>query len=87
MLKNAKPPKSNISREERQALADLKNDDTIYTVPADKGRAVVVMDRSVYEAKMGALLSDTKTYEKLKKTPTAKYKTQVIDTLKDLKAS
>ena len=41
ILKNSKPPKSNIMNEERAALHDLKAD-SILILPADKGRATVV---------------------------------------------
>ena len=85
VIKNARPPTSNVSREERQALKDLKQDDSIIAISADKGRAVVVMDTAEYETKMEALLSDSNTYEKLKKDPTGKYQRKVIEELKAIK--
>ena len=39
VLKSAKPPKSNITKEERDALSELRKDNKITVLPADKGRA------------------------------------------------
>ena len=39
---------SNLSKEEKQALNDLKNDKTIVIKSADKGSAVIVWDRDDY---------------------------------------
>jgi len=36
-------------------------------LPADKGRATVVLDKAEYEEKVLHMLSDEKTYQKLKK--------------------
>ena len=38
-------------------------------LPADKGRATVVMDRVDYDKKLQEVLDDQKTYRKLKKDP------------------
>ena len=43
------------------------------------------MDASEYEAKVNLMLSDSKTYEKLDKDPTEKFKKQLVDVLKRLK--
>ena len=34
-------------------------------LPADKGRATVVMDKTEYEEKVNTMLNDVHTYEKL----------------------
>ena len=54
-------------------------------LPADKGRVTVVMNTEEYYQKCEALLSDSKTYKKLKGDPTAKFKRQFVTALKDLK--
>ena len=74
VLKNAKPPKSNISKNERVALTSIKKDKDIIVLPADKGRATVVMNVVDYESKVKDMLSDERTYEKLSKDPTANHK-------------
>ena len=38
-------------------------------LPADKGRATVVLDRVHYDRKLREMLDDQKTYKKLKKDP------------------
>ena len=81
-LKKAKAPRSNISKEERIALQELKRDRNIITLPADKGRAIVLLNREEYDKKMLELLKDTKTYSKLDKDPTNEYKNQLISILR-----
>ena len=39
---------NNLTSEEKQALQRLKDDDNIVIVPADKGKAIVVMDTEDY---------------------------------------
>ena len=48
LLKNAKPPKSNLTKEEKKALRELSSDKDIVILKADKGNSTVVMDRSSY---------------------------------------
>ena len=55
-------------------------------LPADKGRACCVLDRTDYEAKVDNLLNDTDTYELLSKDPTDKYKRELSVILNELKA-
>ena len=40
-LEEAKPPKPNLTHEEREAIKELKKDNTIVILPADKGNATV----------------------------------------------
>lgn len=46
VLTSAKPPKPILIYSQRRALRELKHDDSIVILPADKGNATVVMDRS-----------------------------------------
>ncbi|XP_072030398.1 uncharacterized protein [Amphiura filiformis] len=84
-LKSSKLPKSNLSKDEQQALRDLKAEKSILILPSDKGRCSVVMDKSDYESKVHAMLDDDKTYAKLNKDPTAKYKSELVRILTRLK--
>ena len=84
-LKSAKPPKSNISKEKRNALKSLGKNETIIILQADKGRATVVMDKTQNEKKVREMLDDEKTYSKLKSDPMAKYKRKLIAILTRLK--
>ena len=54
-------------------------------LPADKGRATVVMDKTEYEEKVNTMLNDAHTYEKLQADPTSSYKRKVIEKLTKLK--
>ena len=64
-------------------IKELKKDNSIFILPADKGRATVVIDATSYEQKALSLLQDDKVYAKLKKkkkklkkkkNPTQKFK-------------
>ena len=74
LLHHAKPPKSNISTNERETIRSLKRNQDIMIVPVDKGRAVVVIN--TVDCKI--LLSYNKTYVKLKSNPTRKNVTKLI---------
>jgi len=69
ILKRARLPHPNLTKEERKALKDLKQENGITILPADKGNATVVLDAEAYEQKVRNLLEDT-IYEKVKKDPT-----------------
>ena len=84
-LKSAKPSKSNISKDERNALKAFGKNETTIILPADKGRATVVMDKTQYEKKVREILDNEKTYSQLKWDPTAKYKIKLIAILTRLK--
>ena len=73
-LKSSKAPKSNISKDERHAIKDLQKQQSIMILPADKGKATVIIDKEEYNSKLTSMLSDTNTYTKLKKDPMAAYK-------------
>ena len=46
VLRKAKPLKPNMSFKQHSAVRALRNDSNIVIVPADKGKATVVMDRT-----------------------------------------
>ncbi len=83
-IKNAKLPKSNLSKEKGKALDKLKRDRDIVILLADKGRCTVVLDSTTYDSKIQELLNDTKTYQVLKRDPTNGYKERIIKQLKIL---
>ena len=78
-------PKPNLKKKEKIALGILAKDKDITIVPADKGRAIVVMNTSDYQSKAKTLLDDTSTYQKMKKDPTPKFSNNLIGQLKELK--
>ena len=48
-LRRAAPPKCNLLSAELRALRELKGDDSIVIVPADKGSATVVLNTEDYQ--------------------------------------
>ena len=83
-LKRArKPPRSNISRSQREALRNLKKDETIMILPADKGNATVVMKKSEYTEKMSNMLQEP-VYKKLRRDPTKGTEEKVTVALRSL---
>ena len=85
-LKHTHPPRSNISREEVQALAELKRDSLKVILTADKGVALVIMDKPKYNNKGQELLDDKRTFKEINTDPTNKLKTKLISLLKKIKA-
>ncbi|XP_072039314.1 uncharacterized protein [Amphiura filiformis] len=85
VLRSAKTPKQNITKEERQAIHELRKEKSIIVLPADKGKATVVMQADEYEQKLQGMLSDEKTYEQLDRDPTPRYKRQLVGILSRLK--
>lgn len=65
---------SNLTRGEKEALKDLKSDQSILIKPADKGGGVVILDIEDYEQEMSRLLNDPETYKKLTMDPTVRNK-------------
>lgn len=61
-LSKAKPPSVNLLPQERRSIKSLQQDDQIFVLSADKGRATVVMDKNQYDEKMTNFLDDRKTY-------------------------
>ena len=85
LLSRPRKLESNLTNEEFKALDQLKKDNDIRILPADKGTIVVVLDTKDYHSKCKNLLSDTVTYKKLgTKDPTTKYKKELIMVLQEL---
>ncbi|KAL9954516.1 hypothetical protein ACROYT_G042066 [Oculina patagonica] len=58
ILQQAEPPEPNITKEMRDGLKSLKEDDSIMILPADKGRTSVVLDTETYHTKMSTLIEN-----------------------------
>ena len=67
ILRHAKPTKPNLSKEERTTLFELRKNQQIKIVKADKGNATVVLDTIDYNRKMLEHLSCW-SYRQLSKT-------------------
>ena len=83
IVRKSKPPRSNISKAEREAIRSLAKDDSVVILPADKGRTTVILDKQDYQNKVNTLLDDTNTYEKLTSDPTRSVKNKLIQILRD----
>ena len=76
---------SNITKEEIKALHELKKDKERIILTADKGVALVVMDKADYSSKSEELLN-TSTYRKIPEDPTNRQKSRLINILKNIKS-
>ena len=85
ILKNAKETRSNITKEEFRAIKELKQDKERIILTADKGVALVVLNKQDYVEKAEHLLNQ-KTYKKIKEDPTSRQKAKLIRILKKTKA-
>ena len=83
-LLNSKPPKDNLSKDERKALKELQSDTSIVILPADKGRSTVILNREDYLEKCMDHINNGP-YQLLKKDPTTKIKAKTLKQLKVLK--
>ena len=62
------PPRVTWTKGMQRAIRNLQNDANTVILPADKGNAKMVMDRTEYVSKMNKLLEEA-TYMKLYKHP------------------
>ena len=85
-LKHSHPSRKNISKEEAQALAELRRDWSRVILTADKGVALVILDRAEYNNKAQDLLKDERTYKDVSIDPTNMLKNKLISLLKKIKA-
>ena len=68
---------NNLTVEQRNALKVLSNDKNIVIKPADKGGALVIMDKEDYEKACNAVLEDPEFYEEMKEDPNPGYQEKV----------
>ena len=84
LLRKGKAPKPNLNKQKRIALAQLKKDQDRVILMANKGVAMVVLDKEDYINKAKDLLSQT-AYKEIPKDPTNKIKAQLITKLRRIK--
>ena len=84
ILRKGKAPKPNLNKQERIALTQLRNDKHRVILTADKGVALVVLDKEDYINKAWGLLSQPACKE-IPKDPTNKMKAQLITKLRRIK--
>ena len=74
----------NISQDEAKAIKELRNNNDIVIAPADKGRAVVIMNKVDYNNKIEDHLSDQTTYVAQARDTTNSLRTSINQFLKQL---
>ena len=77
ILRKGQVPKSNLNKEERRALSQLRKDQDRVILTADKGVAMVVLDKEDYISKAQELLAQL-AYKEIPRDPTNKIKAQLI---------
>ena len=85
ILNRAELPKSNLTNEEKKAMKELRKDENIVILPADKGKCIVVMDRTEYIRKMEEKLKDETTYKQIYEDPTYKIRDKLTTQLQTIK--
>ena len=85
VLRHPHQLRTNLRKEEITAIKKLKADKERIILTADKGVALVVMDRSDYIKKAKELLQDSNTYKTIPSDPTNKLKNKLINKLKKIK--
>ena len=74
----------NLSANERHALRALRSNPNIVIKPADKGSAVVVLDRAAYVQEGLRQLNDRNAYQQIRSDPTPKHTPTIQITLSKL---
>ena len=85
VLRASDPPKPNLTKVQNLAIRELKKDRDCIVLAADKGVAVVIMDRQDYISKANNLLSQN-TYRSIQWDPTNTVKNKLINILKRVKS-
>ena len=84
VLRSSYPPKPNLTKAQTSALRELKRDRDCIVLTADKGVAMIIMDRQDYINKANQLLNQD-TYKVITKDPTNTIKNKLINILKNIK--
>ena len=84
VLRSCHPPKPNLTKAQNAALRELKGDRDRIVLTADKGVAMVVMDKQDYINNANQLLNQN-TYKVISKDPTNTIKNKLINILKGIK--
>ena len=74
----------NLSKDEREALKSLMNDNEIIIKPADKGSAVVIWSKHGYLLEASNQLSDTNVYCKSNSSTLQKVNSEIKSVLRDI---
>ena len=84
VLRSSHPPNPNLTKAQNSALRECKRYRDCIVLTADKGVAMVIMDRQDYINKANQLLNQD-TYKVITKDPTNTIKNKLINILKSIK--
>ena len=84
VLRSSHPPKPNLTKAQNLAIRELKRNRDRIVLTADKGVAMVIMDRQDYINMANHLLNQS-TYRSIAKDPTSSIKNKLINILKRVK--
>ena len=84
VLRSSQPPKPNLTKAQSQAISELKRDRDHIVLTADKGVAMVIMDRQCNINKSNNLLNQP-TYRAIPQDPTNAIINKLISILKRAK--
>ena len=82
-LKTAKPPKSNLTKEQRQALKELKSDNENAIYPFDKGSGLVMLPKETAKEKIREQMGDSKI---VNKDPTDSFARKIQSEIRKVKS-
>ena len=85
VFKKPHQSKSNLKKEKRVTLKQLKSDNSHMVLTADKGVALVVIDTADYIQKAKEILEDTNTYRVIHTDPTSRLKNKSINILRRIR--
>ena len=85
VLRHPRQLKPNMSKGEMAAIKQIKADKDRIILTADKGVALVIIEKKDYIEKAKQLLQDTNTYKTIQADPTLKLKNRLITKLKKIK--
>ena len=84
LLRKARAPKANLTKEEKKALKELRKDEDKIVLTVEKAVAMVVLDRKEYIEKAEAFLVQP-AYKTIDKDPKNKLQARLIQTLRKIK--
>ena len=87
LMKNQNKIWNNLSDEQRKAIVDLANDDSIIIKPADKGSSIVIMNSNDYINACFDTLADPNFYEELPSDPNPDYRAKIDQKIDELLSS
>ena len=84
-MKLASRKDNNLTGDQYDSLKDLASNKNIVVTKADKGNAVVILDKTDYQNRILKLIEDKKKFRVLENDPTIKRENSLLNTLNNFK--